>query len=278
MSPQDAAALEAANRRIADLEAEVARLNEAADRESRSKDEFLAMLSHELRTPLNVMLGWIQLLRLHLHNPEERSRAVDVLERNVRSQAQTITNLLDASQIITGRMHIAARRVHLERVIQRGIESLRTAASAKHVTLVVDLAPVKEPVYGDAARLQQVVWNLVSNAVRFTPAGGTVTIRLRHIDHRAEIEVSDSGIGISGDLLPFVFDRFRQADSTLTRPFGGLGLGLAIVRHLVELHGGSVAVESGGAGRGATFTVALPTRAPTSPARDVEYATPTSSS
>lgn len=272
MSPQDAAALEAANRRIADLEAELARLTETARQESRSKDEFLAMLSHELRTPLNVMLGWIQLLRLRLQDPEERSRAVDVLERNVRSQAQTIMNLLDASRIITGRMHVGSRRVHLERVIHRGIESLRSAAAAKHVTLAVDLAPEEDSVYGDAARLQQVVWNLVSNAVRFTPAGGTVTVRLRQTDHHAEIEVADTGIGIPHDLLPFVFDRFRQADSTLTRPFGGLGLGLAIVRHLVELHGGSVRVDSPGLGRGATFTVSLPTRSRSASKHDAECA------
>ena len=270
MSSQNAA-LEAANRRIAELEAEVVRLTDAAQRESRSKDEFLAMLSHELRTPLNVILGWIQLLRLHLEDPDERSRAVDVLERNLRSQAQTIANLLDASRIITGRMRLASRRVVLERVIQRAIEPLRPGASAKHVTLVADLQPGEEPVYGDAARLQQVVWNLVSNAVRFTQSGGVVTVRLRQADHHAQIEVTDTGIGIPRDLLPFVFDRFRQADSTLTRPFGGLGLGLAIVRHLVELHGGTVTAESGGPGRGATFIVALPTGVHSGSPQDADW-------
>ena len=274
MSPQDAAALDAATHRIAALEAEVARLNDAAQRESRIKDEFLAMLSHELRTPLNVMLGWIQLLRLHLHDAEQRSHAVDVLERNVRAQAQTIINLLDASQIITGRMRVASRRLNLERVIERGLASVRSAAAAKQVSLDVELARLTAPVHGDAGRLQQVVWNLVSNAVRFTPAGGKVTVRLRQDDDHAAIEVTDTGIGIPRDLLPFVFDRFRQADSTLTRPFGGLGLGLAIVRHLVELHGGSVNVESAGPGLGATFTVSLPTQSVPEAQHQAEYAMP----
>jgi len=256
MSGEDAAALEAANRRIAALEAEVARLTDAERRASRAKDEFLATLSHELRTPLNAMLGWLQLLRMRVDDPEERGHAIDVLERNVRTQVQIVADLLDVSRIITGRMRIACRRVNLERAITRGVDSLRAAASAKHVTLEVDSRPVDGVVYGDAARLQQVVWNLVSNGVKFTPAGGRVRVVVQSRDNYVEIAVHDTGPGIPTEALPFVFDRFSQADSSLTRPFGGLGLGLAIVRHLVELHGGAVRVDS--STRGATFSVLLP--------------------
>jgi signal transduction histidine kinase len=259
MSGHDATALEAAARRIAALEAEVATLTEAARRASRAKDEFLATLSHELRTPLNAMLGWLQLLRINADDPDERARAIDVLERNVRAQVQIVADLLDVSRIITGRMRIGCRRVNLERVVRRGVDALRAAAAAKHVTLDIETHPIDGLVYGDAARLQQVVWNLVSNGVKFTPPGGSVTVVLGARDGHVEIDVRDTGPGVPAEVLPYVFDRFRQADSSLTRPFGGLGLGLAIVRHLVELHGGTVRVDSSSAGT--TFTVELPLHA-----------------
>jgi signal transduction histidine kinase len=258
MSVDNVTALEAALRRISELEAEVARLTGAAQRATCAKDDFLATLSHELRTPLNAMLGWIQLLRLHIHEPAERAHALDVLERNVRTQAQIVADLLDVSRIITGNMRVGRRRVNLERIIRRGTEPAVTAARSKDVKLSIDIEPVNGIVYGDAARLQQIVWNLVSNGVKFTPAGGRVDVRLRTDQAHAEISVSDTGMGIAPDVLPFVFERFRQADSSLTRAFGGLGLGLAIVRHLVELHGGTVHASSDGPGRGSTFSVRLP--------------------
>jgi signal transduction histidine kinase len=258
----ETAALEAAQHRIAALEREIERLREAVYHESCAKDEFLATLSHELRTPLNVMLGWIQLLRVHLETPEERRRALDVLERNLRSQAQVVSDLLDTSRLVTGRMRISCRRVNLDDVVRRSVESLMAAASAKHLDLALELGGVTDGVHGDAMRLQQVIWNLLSNAVRFTPPGGRVRVRTRRDGEDAVIEVSDTGHGIAPDVLPFIFDRFRQADSSLTRRFGGLGLGLSIVRHLVELHGGSVEAASEGQGRGATFVVRLPTREP----------------
>jgi signal transduction histidine kinase len=161
-----------ADQRIADLEADVQRLTEAAHRESRAKDEFLATLSHELRTPLNAVLGWLQLLRVNIDNPRERGRAIDVLERNVRAQAQLVADLLDLSRIITGRMRVAHRRVWLDKVIRRGVKPVMSAAKAKNVELSLDIQPIQAAVYGDSARLQQVVWNLVSNAVRFTSTGG----------------------------------------------------------------------------------------------------------
>jgi signal transduction histidine kinase len=259
MSGPDTTALEAAARRIAALEAEVAALTDAARRASQTKDEFLATLSHELRTPLNAMLGWVQLLRMHIGDPEERERALDVLERNIRAQVQIVTDLLDVSRVITGRMRVACRRVNLERVVRRGVDALRPAAVAKHVSLDVETQPVHGLVYGDAARLQQVVWNLVSNGVKFTPAGGRVAVVMAPHDGHVAVEVRDTGPGVPPDVLPYIFDRFRQGDSSLTRPFGGLGLGLAIVRHLVELHGGSVRVNSSTSGT--TFTVVLPLHA-----------------
>jgi signal transduction histidine kinase len=260
MAGDDVSALEAATRRITELEAEVARLSGAAQQATCAKDDFLATLSHELRTPLNAMLGWIQLLRLHIQEPAERMHALDVLERNIRIQTQIVADLLDVSRIITGKLRVGRRRVNLERIIRRGSEPLTAAALAKDVKLAIAIEPVDGIVYGDAPRLQQVVWNLVSNAVKFTPAGGRVEVRLRSRDAHAELSVTDTGLGIPPDALPFVFERFRQADGSLTRAFGGLGLGLAIVRHLVELHGGSVHAASGGHGEGATFTVRLPIR------------------
>jgi signal transduction histidine kinase len=251
----------AAARRIAALEEDVRRLTEAAQRESRAKDEFLATLSHELRTPLNAVLGWLQLLRLNIDKPPERTHAMDVLERNVLAQVQLVADLLDLSRIVTGRMRIAHRRVQLDKVVRRGMQPLLAAAGAKNVDLQVEIEPIRLAVFGDAPRLQQVVWNLVSNAVRCTSSGGHIVVRVHpEGGHEVEIQVADTGCGIGAEVLPFVFDRFRQGDSSPSRPYGGLGLGLALVRHLIELHGGSVRADSAGIGRGATFTVRLPAR------------------
>ncbi len=240
----------------------------AAEAANRMKDEFLATLSHELRTPLNGMLGWITLLRNRQFDQTTSSRALETIERNTRTLAQLIEDVLDVSRIITGKLHLQARPVELGRVIIAAIDTARPAAEAKEIKLESFLDPTVGLVCGDSNRLQQVVWNLLSNAVKFTPRGGRVEVRLSSVDtakkseavasHYAQIRVSDTGMGISADFLPFVFERFRQADSSTTRSYGGLGLGLAIVRHLVELHGGTVQADSPGEGLGATFMVNLP--------------------
>ena len=244
--------------RIAVLEAEVERLAEAAERASCAKDDFLATLSHELRTPLNAIIGWLQLLRRHIHEPAERLHALDVLERNARTQAQIVNDLLDVSRVVTGSMRLTCSRVRVADLVRNGSASLTQAAALKQVGLSIEVDDDAAELSGDPVRLQQIVWNLVSNAVKFTPSGGEVHVRARCSDGTVEIEVSDTGIGIAPEVLPHVFDRFHQADGSLTRPFGGLGLGLALVRHLVELHGGSVHAASRGFGQGATFTVLLP--------------------
>jgi signal transduction histidine kinase len=246
-----------AEARVAALEADQARLAAEAQQALRVRDDFLATLSHELRTPLNAMLGWVQLLRLHVDDPALRGHAIDVIERNARTQVQLVSDLLDVSRIITGRMRLSVEPIDLEDVVHAGVSPLAEAAAAKGVTLVVASEPLAGLVCGDAARLQQVVWNLVSNAIRFTPRGGAVSVRVRDADG-AEITVTDTGIGIAPEVLPFIFDRFRQADSSATRRYGGLGLGLAIVKHLVELHGGTAEASSAGLHRGATFVVRLP--------------------
>src|SRR5688572_13914521 len=228
-----------------------------AERANRLKDEFLATLSHELRTPLNAIMGWAHVLTQTSHDRDTVQRAANVIRQNATSQAQLIDDILDVSRIVGGRLVIESGLVTVKRVIEDAIDSLMPAAQAKsiHVTreLVEDLN-----VLGDRDRLQQVVWNLVSNAFKFTPKGGSVTVRLAEIDGDVQIEVADTGIGIPGDFLPFVFDRFRQADSSMSRRHNGLGLGMAIVRHLVELHGGTVTVESAGENQGTTFRLRLP--------------------
>ena len=224
------------------------------------KDEFLATLSHELRTPLNAMLGWAQVLRLGKLDSQSAARALETIERNARAQAQLIADLLDVSRIITGKLRLELQPVELPRIIEATLDSVRPGADAKGVHLDVSLDRLTSPVLGDADRLQQVIWNLLSNAIKFTPQGGKVSVHLRQTGGSAEIRVEDTGAGIRPDFLPYVFDRFRQADGALTRTHGGLGLGLSIVRHLVELHGGSVAVASEGEGKGALFTVRLPVR------------------
>ncbi len=228
-----------------------------AETANRAKDEFLATLSHELRTPLNAILGWAQLLRAH-RDPATVERALETIERNAKLQAQLVEDLLDLSRIVAGKVRLDTRPVNVPAVVEAAVDSVRPAAAAKGIELAVGLDPTATPVLGDPDRLQQVLWNLLSNAVKFTPRGGQVQVRLDRTDSQVRIRVTDSGQGIRPEVLPFVFDRFRQGDSTTTRAHGGLGLGLAIVRHLVELHGGLVSAESAGEGHGATFTVRLP--------------------
>jgi PAS domain S-box-containing protein len=225
---------------------------------SRLKDEFLATVSHELRTPLTAMLGWSHLLRTGTLDENNMARAVETIERNARSQAQLIEDLLDVSRIITGKLRLDVRAVEPASLIESALETVRPAAEAKGVGLQKLLDTTISSVLGDPSRLQQVVWNLLSNAIKFTPGGGIVEVRLERVATHIQIVVTDTGEGIGADFLPYVFDRFRQADATTTRMHGGLGLGLAIVRHLVEMHGGTVSAESPGEGQGATFIVRLP--------------------
>ncbi|MBO0726306.1 MAG: response regulator [Blastocatellia bacterium] len=237
-------------------EAEVARRR--AEEASRSKDEFLATVSHELRTPLNHMLGWLTMLRTGKLQADKTRKAFETIERNVRAQARLIDDLLDVSRIISGKLLIEPRQIEIVKVVESAAESISPAAEDKGVNFTTTLAPDAGVVSGDPDRLQQAIWNLLSNAVKFTPKDGHVELRLTRVNSHVEIAVSDDGQGISAEFLPHVFDRFRQQDASTVRQHGGLGLGLAIVRHLVELHGGSVRVESEGKDRGATFTITLP--------------------
>ncbi|CAA9583381.1 Two-component system sensor histidine kinase/response regulator hybrid [uncultured Synechococcales cyanobacterium] len=230
----------------------------AAEAASRIKDEFLATLSHELRTPLNAMVGWTQLLRTRKFNEATTARALETIDRNTKSLAQLIEDLLDVSRIVTGKLRLNARPVELIPVIEAAINTVLPAAEAKKIRIQRVCDPTAGPVSGDPDRLQQVVWNLLTNAVKFTPKGGRVQVRLERVSSHIEITVSDTGQGIKAEFLPHIFERFRQADSTITRSYGGLGLGLAIVRQLVELHGGNVHAQSPGDGQGATFMVSLP--------------------
>ncbi|HEY9848236.1 MAG TPA: ATP-binding protein [Leptolyngbyaceae cyanobacterium] len=229
-----------------------------AEAANRMKDEFLAVLSHELRSPLNPILGWSRMLLSRKVDQVTTVRALETIERNAKLQADLIEDLLDVSRMIRGKLSLQVYPVNLIPIIKAAIETVQLAAEAKKIRLEAVLDPSVGLLLGDANRLQQIVWNLISNAIKFTAEGGNVKITLDSTDSHAQIRVSDTGKGISADFLPYVFERFRQADSTSTRSHGGLGLGLAIVRHLVELHGGSVAVESPGEGLGATFTVKLP--------------------
>jgi signal transduction histidine kinase len=229
-----------------------------AEAASRMKDEFLATLSHELRTPLNAMMGWTMMLRDGKLDASLVRRALESVERNVRLQARLIEDLLDVSRIVTGKFQLDVRPLELPSVIEAAGEGVRPAATAKGITLDIALDRSAGPVLGDPARLQQVVWNLLSNAVKFTPAGGRIEVQLTRAGGQAAIRVTDTGIGIDPTFLPHIFERFLQADSSTTRRYGGLGLGLAIVRHIVEMHGGTVQAESPGEGAGARFTVLLP--------------------
>lgn len=240
---------------FAELDGQAERLREA----NRAKEDFLAMLSHELRTPLNAMLGWTRLLRMGKLDSAAVTRALDTIERNAHVQEQLVADLLDVSRIVTGKLRLQLRPLDLEPVIDAAIDALRPAADAKGVALESSVMHAGA-VMGDPDRLQQVVWNLLSNAIKFTPAGGRVTLAVKRDGANVLITVADTGEGMPPSLVPFVFDRFTQGDGSLTRPHGGLGLGLSIVRHIVELHGGDVKAHSDGPGRGSVFVVTLPGR------------------
>ena len=231
---------------------------EAAEVANLAKDEFIAVVSHELRTPLNAILGWVRLLGAGNLGPEDLAEAVSVIERNAMSQSRLIEDLLDVSRIISGKLRLNVRTVDLPGVVKDAVKTVQPAADVKSIRVEIILDPNAAPVSGDADRLQQVVWNLVSNAVKFTPKKGRVQVRLARVNSHVELRVSDTGIGIDPQFLPHVFERFTQADSSSTRSHSGLGLGLGITRHLVELHGGSIEVFSEGANRGAVFVVTLP--------------------
>jgi signal transduction histidine kinase/CheY-like chemotaxis protein len=238
-----------------------ASLYREAQEANRSKDEFLAMVSHELRTPLTAILGWARLLRTRSCDAETSTRALESIERNARAQAQIVDDLLDVSRIITGRLRLSVRPLDLASVAEEAMLAVRPAVDAKAIALTTSLPRQTAAFVGDPDRLQQAVWNLLSNAVKFTSPGGRIDVEVsRRLDH-AEITVRDTGRGIRADVLPHVFERFRQADSASSRAHSGLGLGLAIVRHIVELHGGTVHAESGGEGRGAVFSIRLPVTA-----------------
>jgi PAS domain S-box-containing protein len=239
------------------LESERAARSEA-ERAGRMKDEFLATLSHELRTPLNAILGWSQLMRRKGMRPEDLQEGLDVIERNARVQTQLIEDLLDMSRIISGKVRLDVQSVEPIGFIEAAIETMKPAAEAKDIKLHKLLDPRTGPIAGDSNRLQQVVWNLIANAVKFTPRGGKIQVLLERVNSQIQITVADTGIGIKPELTSQVFQRFHQVDASTTRKHGGLGLGLAIVKHLVELHGGGVSAESPGENRGTTFTVRLP--------------------
>lgn len=259
------AALKEAQSVVEKANAEKARLLESergaraeAERASRMKDEFLATLSHELRTPLNAILGWATVLRSKKHLEPELVQGLEAMDRNARVQAQIIDDLLDMSRIISGKVRLDVQPIDLPAVVLEAVDTMRASASAKGVRLLTIIDPLNASVTGDPNRLQQVFWNLLSNAIKFTPKGGRVQILLERLNSHVEVSVIDTGEGISADFLPYIFDRFQQADASTTRRHGGLGLGLAIVKNLVELHGGNVRAKSGGLGKGATFMVNLP--------------------
>jgi signal transduction histidine kinase/DNA-binding response OmpR family regulator len=255
--------LEIAERRLAEEERRKLLVREQAARAeaeqaNRTKDEFLATLSHELRTPLSAILGWSHLVRTGKLDEQQMSRAFETIERNARSQSQLIDDLLDVSRIITGKLQIEPRSLDLCTVIDASIEGVRPAFEAKNIKLETKFEADSCFVAGDPNRLQQIFWNLLSNAIKFTPEGGKVWVTAEQVDSHVRISVGDSGIGISPEFLPYIFDRFRQADGSTTRIHGGLGLGLSIVKHLVQLHGGTVEVKSDGKNKGAMFIVTLP--------------------
>jgi CheY-like chemotaxis protein len=232
-----------------------------AEKLNRIKDEFVATLSHELRTPLNAILGWTQIINREQGLPEEVVEGLEIIERNALAQSQMIDDLLEMSRIISGKLRLDLQDTHLPTIVRAAVDTVRPAAHAKQVRIEQLLDPLHNvQTTGDPSRLQQVVWNLLSNAVKFTPRGGRVQIVLQRVESHVELSVADTGIGIRTEFLPYVFDRFRQADPSSSRKHGGLGLGLSIVRNLVELHGGTVRAESRGEGHGSTFIVSLPVR------------------
>jgi signal transduction histidine kinase/ActR/RegA family two-component response regulator len=240
------------------LALENARLLIEARDANRMKDDFLAVLSHELRTPLNAIVGYSRLLRSGMLSGEKRSRGLETLERNANWLTQIVEDVLDVSRIISGKIRLDVQPVHLPLVIDNAVATVQPAADAKGVRIQTILDPNAGPVSGDPDRLQQIVWNLLTNAVKFTPRGGRVQARLEQVNSHIEVVISDTGSGIAPDFLPYVFERFRQADAGITRKTGGLGLGLSIVHHIVEMHGGTVEAASDGLDRGATFRVRLP--------------------
>jgi signal transduction histidine kinase len=222
------------------------------------KDEFLATLSHELRTPLNAVLGWANTLRAGRPSPEELAEGLETIERNARVQAQLIDDLLDMSRIISGKVRLDVQLIDLPVIVAASIDTVRASALAKGVLLQKVIDPLNAPVAGDPSRLQQVFWNLLNNAIKFTPKGGRVQVLLKRVNSQVEVSVVDTGEGISDEFLPYIFDRFKQVDASTTRRYRGLGLGLSLVKQLVELHGGTVRAKSDGPGRGATFVASLP--------------------
>lgn len=233
-------------------------LRRQAEEASRLKDEFLAVVSHELRSPLNAITGWASLLLMRQLD-DRTKHAIETILRNAQTQTQLVADLLDVSRIVTGQLRLKVRSFQLIPVIEAAIEVVRPASNAKSIRIETILDPSAGPIAGDPDRMQQIFWNLLSNAVKFTPKGGRIQVRLQRINSHVEVVVSDTGRGVDPKLLPFIFERFRQGDSSTTREHGGLGLGLAIVRHLVELHGGVVNAYSDGVGKGAEFIVQLPT-------------------
>ena len=245
-----------------------------AERANRLKDEFLATISHELRNPLNAILGWAHMMRLGNLTAANTERAIETIYRNAKSQTQLVADLLDVSRIISGKLRLDVRTVDLISIVTAAVDSIRPAADAKSIRLQTMLDAAAGPISGDADRLQQIVWNLLTNAVKFTPKGGRIHVKVQRADSHVQVIVSDSGVGISKEFLPYVFDRFRQADASTTRTHGGLGLGLSIVHQLVDLHGGSVSVHSEGEGKGATFTISLPFVGVTSEQKETDAANP----
>ncbi len=229
-----------------------------AEETNRMKDEFLATLSHELRTPLNAILGWANILRLNELDAETQNQALETIERNARTQAQLINDLMDVSRILTGKLRLELRPVELGEVVKNAINTVKPTADAKQIHITTSVNVSGDSISGDLDRLSQVFWNLLSNAIKFTPQGGHISVAMSREEEGLQVRVADSGQGISPDFLPFVFERFRQADASSTRAYGGLGIGLALVRHLMEAHGGTVRVESAGLGQGSTFTVTFP--------------------
>jgi PAS domain S-box-containing protein len=239
-------------------EEERARALRDAEAASRAKDQFLATLSHELRTPLNAIVGWSHMLRSGRLDAATAERAIETIDRNAKAQSQLISDILDISRIVSGKLRLSVRAVELLPVLEAALDTVRPAAEAKGIRLNAVLDPAAGPVSGDPDRLQQIVWNLLANAIKFTPKGGRVQMRLSRINSHVEIKVEDTGMGISSEFQPHVFEVFRQRDGSPSRQHGGLGLGLALVRHLTELHGGTVECASPGEGQGAIFLVRLP--------------------
>ena len=249
-----------------------------AERASRVKDEFVAMVSHELRTPLNAILGWTQLMVQSTGDPDIISRGLDVISRNTRVQAQLVSDLLDVSRIVSGKLHLTIEKVDLVSIVRNVIESVQQAAGGKHIRIHEELQSSSIPIAADAARLQQIIWNLLWNAIKFTPEHGSVTVSVRNTDDGARMAISDTGIGIRPDILPHIFERFNQANLLTAKGVGGLGLGLSIVKHLVDLHGGTISADSPGENQGSTFTVVLPSGSPSevaeAPAHAARHADP----